>query len=138
MRTPLPLSGFIEVSHTADLALDIFGTSLEDLFLQAAKGMLSLLEIDFLKHSLELTMISIKEEDIESLLVAFLEELLFIVENHHYPVIIDIKINDYKLESSVKMASINTIKKEIKAITFNGLKIIQEAKCYRTHLVFDV
>ncbi|MGD2206527.1 MAG: riboflavin biosynthesis protein RibF, partial [Anaerolineae bacterium] len=71
-----------ELEHTADLALEVWGAELPDLFAGAAEGMYSLMG-DVGGEGLEVTEwheISLEASDLEILLVDWLNELLFLAE----------------------------------------------------------
>ena len=67
---------FEEVEHTADIAIRAFGSNLSELFANAAYGLAcQLAEITDISKNVEET-IEVTADDVEGLLVAFLEELL--------------------------------------------------------------
>lgn len=132
------LSEFREVPHTADAAIDVFGRSLDELFANAAIGMLSIMEINIREEDMGCENFSLTENDQESLLVAFLDEILYIVEQKRCPSNIQIKISGFQLESTFHSFSIISSGKEIKAVTFNQLKIMYVNGQFQTRLVFDI
>ena len=71
---------FEEVEHTADSALRIRGENLEGLFCNAAIGMLQLAGIEPRAGPTRQRQFEFQATDYESLLVAWLEELLFVIE----------------------------------------------------------
>lgn len=138
MRKKQLLSEIREVPHTADAAIDVFGCNLVEVFANAAIGMLSLMEIIIQDEDLGCENISLTENDHESLLVAFLSEILYIIEQKRCPSNIQIKISGAKLESTFHSFPIISSSKEIKAVTFNQLNIIQVNGQYQTRIVFDI
>lgn len=135
----LPDSGYREIEHTADWELEVWASSMEELFIQAAFGMMKLsglkLEPDpKIEQSLEL-----EAADHESLLVAFLSELLYLGEQEHLGFDqFRVKINQQRLTAQLSGAPIQSIDKEIKAVTFHRLAILTDENGLRTRLVFDV
>ena len=138
MRKKQLLPEVFEVPHTADAAIDVFGRSLEELFINAALGMLSLLEVNSQEGDVGCEKILLDENDHESLLVAFLSEILYLVEQKWYPSDIQIKISGSHLESTFQYFPIISYNKEIKAVTFNQLNIMKIDGRFQTRIVFDI
>ena len=129
-----------EIEHTADWALRVRGQNLTDLFRNAAFGMLSLLEIEPLPGNSESRSFELKAEDTETLLVSWLEELLYLLEVESAAVV-DFQVEvleKIQLKATIKLNKIASIKKEIKAVTFNELDIRAAEFGYETIIVFDV
>ena len=131
---------FEEIEHTADWALRVRGDSLTDLFRNAAFGMLSLLDIEPVPGNSESRFFELKAEDTETLLVSWLEELLFPLEVENAAVV-DFQVEvlgKAQLKATIELKKIASIKKEIKAVTFNELDIRTVESGYETIIVFDV
>lgn len=132
-------NGFVEIEHTADWALQVWAEDLSSLFEQAAHGMNFLAEVT-LETGAELTQrISLEAGDPESLLVSFLDEILYFGEQegvgfHTFAV----QINANKLAAELRGASIANQKKEIKAVTFHNLEIVNDNNGCQVEIVFDV
>ena len=76
----MPSFRFEEVEHTADLALKVHGHSLEEIFANAACGLFSLMaDLDNLSPSVNHE-VHLGAPDRESLLVDWLNELLYLHE----------------------------------------------------------
>jgi SHS2 domain-containing protein len=127
-----------EVPHTADAAIDVLGRSLDELFINAALGMLSIMEVNSQEGDVGCEKILLAENDSESLLVAFLSEILFLVEQKRYPSNIKVNISGSQLESTFQCFSIISYNKEIKAVTFNQMNIMQKNGQFQTRIVFDI
>ncbi len=129
----------IEIHHTADVSIRVTAKSLERLFLNAAKGMYALAGIEtncsvFFQRDFDLSAI-----DFESLLVAFLSELLYYVEEEKIAFHnINLVITATSLTCSMKGSLITAIAKPIKAVTFHNLKILALDDQFEVTLVFDV
>ena len=130
--------GFFEVSHTADVSLNVFGRSIEELFVNAANGMYFLIEILFDVSPKNVRTIKIEEQDFESLLVAFLSELLFFVEKRIFICNMDLIITPSVLIGELIEVPIISYQREIKAVTFNELSINHVNGHFMTRLVFDI
>jgi SHS2 domain-containing protein len=131
---------FEEIEHTADWALRVRGQNLTDLFRNAALGMLSLLDIEPVPGNTESRSFELTAEDSETLLVAWLEELLFPLEVENAAVVdFQVKVlQKVQLKATIELKKIASIKKEIKAVTFNELDIRAIETGYETIIVFDV
>jgi len=138
MRKKQLLPKLTEVPHTADVAIEVLGDSLDELFVNAAYGMLSIMEINGQEKNMGREKILLTEYDYESLLVAFLSEILFMVEQKRNPFNIQVKISGSQLESTFQSFSIISYIKEIKAVTFNQLNIKETNSQFKTRIVFDI
>ena len=134
------LPAFEEIEHTADLALRVRGQNLSELFRNAALGMLSLLYVEPLPGGSEYRSFVLLGEDSETLLVSWLEELLFPLEVED-AVVVDFQVEvlgKVQLKATIELMKIASIKQEIKAITFNELDIRSTEFGFETIVVFDV
>ncbi|MCJ7519397.1 MAG: archease [Anaerolineaceae bacterium] len=130
--------GFKEIPHKADAAIIVYGFSLPDLFINAAQGMYHIMGIVVEDHDYVEDTIALQASDHESLLVSYLTELLFLAENNLKIEIIELKIEDFLLNMKILKASAAKIDKEIKAVTFNEMKIIKKNGIYQAKVVFDL
>ncbi|MEJ2597944.1 MAG: archease [Anaerolineales bacterium] len=132
-------AGFQEVEHTADWALEIWAPTLAQLFEQAARGMLALTGIELAAQAREIRQLDLLAIDLESLLVNFLNELLFWGENE-YMAFDDfhLTIEGTHLTGWVEGAPIAAQTKEIKAVTYHNLVISHSAGEFRVRIVLDV
>ncbi|HWP29166.1 MAG TPA: archease [Chloroflexota bacterium] len=73
-------AGFETVDHTAEVGLRAWGPDLAAAFVQAARGLFSLLVPLERVQPVRQREFAIAAEDLEGLLVAWLEELLFVFE----------------------------------------------------------
>ena len=83
---------------------------------------------------------SLKADSVESLLVMFLEEILFFGEDEgvgfdEYEVIIE---KEYDLKAKIHGGTIGSQQKEIKAVTFHNLNVTETESGYEVVIVFDV
>ena len=138
MDAERPFSGFKEVPHKADIALDVFAPNLPEMFINAAMGLYHILGIR--KGTVDLEEIHIVLDDIdrEGLLVVFLTELLYRVEEGCVVNQFSITITENHLEADLNIAPILSRQREIKAITYHELKIIEENGSFHTRLVLDL
>jgi len=131
---------FEEVEHTADWALKVWGADLPNLFKNAAVGMLQLMDALPAQNDPLVRTIDIEAIDRESLLVAWLEELLYEMEIR-LVTYQDIRIRivgDTALQATIEELPLVSIAKPIKAVTFNDLAIRQVQGGLEVTIVFDV
>jgi SHS2 domain-containing protein len=132
-------AGFREIEHTADWALQVWAPDLETLFRQAAKGMYALAETELSSADGSSREVNLEASDAESMLVAFLGELLFFAENEGLGFEkIQVSISGKNLTASMEGSEILSRKKEIKAVTYHNLKVAAEPDGYSVTIVFDV
>jgi SHS2 domain-containing protein len=139
---------FREIEHTADTGIEVWGENLNTLFLNAAKGMYSLIfnpdkiiSDDYFKFSLS-------EENLEDLLVSFLSELNYYIFfkkvffTQFQNINIKQKENVYYLFCSGQILNVPIEQEdqlmEIKSVTYHQLKIIRQGKNYYTRIIFDI
>jgi SHS2 domain-containing protein len=131
--------GYREIEHTADWELRVWAPDLASLMKIAAEGMYDLSHTELADEPQEKREFEINYTDRESLLVDFLSELLFFGEDE------GIAFNSYQLEfygSSLKVlasgALIQSQAKEIKAVTYHHMKIMETEQGLEVNIVFDV
>ena len=135
------MTGFEEVEHTADRALRVFGTSLTELFLNAAAGLTHLMAADVSDISIEIEKsIELNAIDAESLLVEWLSELAYWAESE---MLVFKKFRIQKATNTYLKAKIfggktSMLEKHIKAVTYHNLKIIKTNEGLEATIVFDV
>jgi SHS2 domain-containing protein len=133
------LAGYQEIAHTADWELQVWAPDLPALLEQAARGMyhlqgLALKSGPRREHSFTLTY-----QDIESLIVEFLGELLYLIETTELAFDrFDLKITDYSLHADLSGAPLELLSKEIKAVTYHNLTVHQTKQGLQANIVFDV
>lgn len=132
---------FVEIDHTADLAIRVWGHTLAELFIHAAQGMFTLMRFEPCKATERVTRsISLEAYDIEMLLVDWLDELL-------YQATRDAILFDSFEIRSLKQSALEAVvhgkrpcypQKVIKAVTYAGVAIRETANGYETIVTFDV
>jgi SHS2 domain-containing protein len=134
------MSGFEEIQHTADWAVKIWAVSPEGLFITALKAMYQLMNVSSKKPSeKKFISIDLESENLEGLLVAFLSECHYYQESEMGQLEpVEISIQNNHLKAKMKFRQINSISKEIKAVTFHNLNIDQQPSGLSAILIFDV
>lgn len=138
MDAERPFSGFVEVPHTADIAIDVFAASLPQLFVQAAQALYHILGIRKGTEVQRKVHLHLTEIDLESLLVSFLEELLFYADQKAVACEFKILVEKNSIDAEMKMTASLSQKREIKAVTYHALLIHQNANGYQTRIIFDI
>jgi SHS2 domain-containing protein len=133
-------SSFNEIEHTADISLRVQAEDLIGLFHGAASAMLSLMSLSTDGESESVRTIEVEGIDREDLLVAWLQELLYLVETYEVGFgKIDItEISDTYLSAIVEEIPGVVPSKEIKAVTYHGLEIKETERGFEVVIVFDV
>ncbi len=129
-----------EINHTADWALRVRGDDLTALFENAARGMVSLLgDAPASAITIQQT-ITLQAPDLETLLVDWLTELLYLIdEGNTLDVIRVVRVEGLMLEAEVRGGPVTEpFRKEIKAVTYHMLAIQKTDAGYETVIVFDV
>jgi riboflavin kinase/FMN adenylyltransferase len=154
-----------EIEHTADRAMQVWGSHIEDLFVGAGRGMYSLMaDLDGLV-AVDWREVRLEALDRETLLVDWLNELLFLTETEgllfvewQIESLVDRGRRDYEAQQGVKAAEAAGVegrggamlvaragglhapvtRAQIKATTFHDLKLVQDETGWSTVITFDV
>ena len=131
---------FEQLEHTADLALRIYGRTLRQLFANAAYAMFSqLADLRRVAPSVQ-RQVEVEGMDYESLLVNWLNELLYLQDTRH-EVYMDFgvhKLSRRHLQATVSGEPTEDLQTIIKAATYHGLSIDRSRGWYTCTVVFDV
>jgi protein archease len=131
--------GFEEVQHTADWALRVWAEDLPSLFAEAARGMNGLADVRLAAGKRATRHFRAEASDAESLLVAFLSELIYLQEHESLAFEgFELQFNGSSLSAAMAGARIESLGKPIKAVTYHNLKIEQSGRGYEVEIVFDV
>ena len=128
-----------EIDHTADLALHLWADDLADLFITAARGMFSLIAAPEEGAPSRAIEISLSALDVETLLVDWLNELLYLSETE------SLVFTGYELthltpnalEATIVGKPVAMYYNYIKAATFHNLSVDATLDGYETEIVFD-
>lgn len=138
------MAKYILIDHTADIGIDVFGDSLQDLFANAAFAMFDIIaDLSNVKNKDEYR-ISVSGVDREQLLVNWLSELLYLHDVNGL-LFKDFTINnitDTQLDAIARgegyKDGIHIIKTEMKAVTYHNLSIIKKDSQWQGRIIFDV
>lgn len=132
---------FEELEHTADVALRVYGRDMQELFVHAAEVMFSLIgdcERDAApRFEME---IRLEGPDRESLLIDWLNELLYLFETKsvHFFAFDIRELTTTSLEARVCGGPLTLHEKAIKAATFHDLHISETSEGLEVTVVFDI
>jgi SHS2 domain-containing protein len=135
------------IDHTADIAAEVTGSSLEDMFIAAAAALHESVLEDYTPESNIDKQLTFMEDSIEEILVSFLNELNFwtITSKCIFNSVKEIKISKddkWHLEAVIPAEEFNPskhiLKEEIKAVTYHQMNIVEENGIFRTLVVFDI
>jgi len=135
------------IDHTADIACEVSGDSLEELFTASVEAWRSSVVGETNESNREIKKLNLKASSIEQLLVDFISELNFnlFVRNWLINLVLVLEIkqkNDtWFLSTEIEGTPISKdvkIKQEIKAITFHQMNIEKTENQYHTLIVFDI
>lgn len=134
------VNSFEEIEHTADWAYRVRGNNLAELFIQAAQGLYLLVGMQLTPGAKITRSIELKALDRESLLVAWLNELLYLHESESlgFSQLEIQRLEGTSLKAKVTGAPTQQWLKEIKAVTYHNLAIRNTESGLEVTLVLDV
>ena len=138
---------FENLEHTADLKIRAFGQTKEEVFANMATGMFANICVDSNKlkdQPIEMP-IKIKAHDLPSLLIDFLNGLLYLsdINNQIYDqydlAILQLPDKKWLIEGLARGYNISGLDYEIKAVTYNDLKLDEDLDGnWLAEVVFDL
>lgn len=148
----MAVKDFEQLSHTADLKIRVYGSTLEELFEHALIGMFQIIgphAKECTQHNGRLVCPMLPQEhtielvalDRESLLVDFLSEALYLSDVHNEVYLAaDVHVTqDTSLKATVRGVVIESCDVvEIKAVTYHDLAIKNIDGVWQTDIVFDI
>ncbi|HSL27989.1 MAG TPA: archease [Anaerolineales bacterium] len=131
--------GFEEISHTADWSVRVWAEDLPGLFAECARAMNALSGTRIGSGSRFKREFECEAPDAESLLVAFLSELVYYQEQEGSAFdAFELKVTGKKLKVKMQGAQVLSVDKAIKAVTYHNLRIVEANQRFETTIVFDV
>ncbi len=131
---------------TADIGISVRGKTIGELFQNAAKGLSILLvkEVKEYKSNKKKKEFKLFAQSYESLLVKFLNELLYLYETDflYFTKAEFEKINENELKGYIYFKRLKEKafipNYDIKAVTYHNLKIIKKRIYYYADIIFDI
>ena len=134
--------------HVADVKVQAFGRTKEELFLNAMKGMNAVLQPQIKSpkpaspagRSKVKNKIEVKSVDLNALLVDFLSEVLYLIQTNKevYDEVKFNKFSDTELDGELSGVKVESFGEDIKAVTYHGLKIEKKNNYYQATILFDI
>lgn len=129
---------------TADVGVESSGRTLKEAFENQAAGMFSIMtDLRGVRENLSFE-VEVEAEDIEGLLAAWLEELLFLSDTR----MVFLRRFDITLLGETRLegracgeeidSSRHVIKTDVKAVTYHGLEVRQDEKGVITRVLYDI
>lgn len=136
-----PMKRYEFIEHTADIGVKAYGKNLDEIFENAAVGMFNIMTDTSRVESLGEYRIELVSPDVESLLVDWLTELLYLEETQDVLFgDFEVKVEGRKLVAKARGEKIDRkkhpLKMDVKAVTYHMLEI-NEKKGYAT-ILFDI
>jgi len=132
-------SGFEEIQHTADWALKVWAPDFGSLLEEAARGMNHLMMVVIDPSQPAEYEFTLAADDQESLLVGFLNRILYALELDSIGVdSYDLLVDGFQVKAHLKGGRVVEIQKLIKAVTYHNLAIRSSEGGLETTIVFDV
>ncbi|MBS3084464.1 archease [Candidatus Pacearchaeota archaeon] len=131
------------LAHTADLKFKAYGKTVEEVFINSAKALMSQIFSGRVKEK-EKIKINLSGKDYESLLYNFLEEIIFLIDSKGFLVseVKDLKIDkkSFKLSGVFEGDSGENyeVHTHIKAVTYNEMFVKRERGKWVSQVVLDV
>jgi len=135
--------GYEQIDHTADIGIHAYGDTLTEAFEETAKGMFSIITDISKVEGKKKRKLEIKSENLESLLVNFLSELIYLHEVHNELFRdFDVEIIDddlITLKATAKGEKINLEKHDmdtaVKAVSYHEISIDPKGDI---KIIFDI
>ena len=131
------------IDHTGDIGVVVYGRDLRELFVHAAQAFFQIITEPEKIREKKSEEISLDSNGSEELLVAWLNEFLFLFDTRGLLFRrFDLRqVNDNHLEATVWGEGYeqgrHPIKTVIKAVTYHQLEIKQEKGAWKTQIIFD-
>jgi len=130
--------------HTADVGLRMTAGTLDELFADAARGLVSLIMTNPNELQPRVTVeIRLRGDELDLLLFDWLNELLYRFDTEHFlPGEIDVQVQVPHLKATVRGESLDPTRHqtehEVKAITYHGLKVERRGDKWLAEVIVDI
>lgn len=141
------MSNYKFIEHAADIAVEVSGGSYEEVFITALDAFCKAAMYTKDIQASEKKTINLYSEDINWLLIDFLNEINFLIQTKKWFTINCVELNIEEQDNRLKLSAVllgtestdsSLIKEEIKSVTYHQLNIRKEGNVYSTIVVFDI
>lgn len=136
------------ISHTADVGIDVSGSSLEELFIEAAHGWKRCVIEDSPTKSVDERKVKLSAASLEDLMVQWLNELNFFLTVRRWILHTVVKAKIIVKGSACELNflingepvdyQVQEISMDIKSVTYHQLQIRKTDNRYKTRIIFDI
>ncbi len=130
-----------EIPHTADLAIEVWGSSLEELFKNAGLALCDLVTGESVVEREEEREVFVKGIDVVDLLVNFLSELHYLIFGKGFvysSLDVDLPSQKELKATLVGEKAPEKLEFEIKAVTYHMAEVWKDEGLWKARVVFDV
>ncbi len=129
-----------EVEHTADRAFRIRGRNLRELLEDAAQAMVALDGEPLASECFIRRVIEVERTDQETLLVNWLNEILYLEQTHHefYDHFLLSDVTEHHLRAQLYGRQLDRSVTSLKAVTFHNLEVKESSEGLEATIVVDV
>jgi SHS2 domain-containing protein len=130
--------------HTADVGLRVRAADLDRLFAEAAKALFSLIVVNLdAVRPVEQAEIQLQGDRPDDLLFDWLAELLYLLDSRRMVFgQFDVHVEEHGLTATAKGEPIDRkrheLEREVKAITYHGLKVERTAEGWLAEVIVDI
>jgi SHS2 domain-containing protein len=132
------------IEHTADTGIRAYGTSISEVFINCALGMMSLIVDPGSVRPSSRVSLRAEGRDRESLLVCWLAEIIFQIEvggwvfcEFGVSELSELHVEGWGLGEPLDLAR-HVVELEIKAATYHMLEVKDEGGCWTAQVILDV
>jgi SHS2 domain-containing protein len=135
---------FTFLDHTADMGIQVTGTTLEDLFKNAGQSLMEILIKKRPAGKASLVRLSVSGEDLPDLMVRWLGEILYLFEGDS-KIVMDIDIDavtETRIDATLHTVPFNPklhkVVTEIKAVTYHQIDVASRRDGWQATVIFDL
>ncbi|MFC2133418.1 archease [Bacteroidota bacterium] len=142
------MHGYRQIEHTADIAVEIYADSLENLFRAGVEAWHELSVEGEPAALIGIKNIKLKAASYEELMIIFLSEINYQLHAFKWlsksikSITLNKQEKDFFIDADIEGDAIDfdrfTIKEEIKAVTFHQINIENKDDLFTTKIVFDI
>lgn len=131
------------IDHTADVGILVTAPALEEVFETSAFALTELItSVDSISCRTQ-RRFRLQEDEIETLLVSWLQELLYVLDAEGYIFgRFQVNLHDLILEATAWGEpfdpNIHSMKTEIKAVTYHLLEVVKSDRGWQARVIFDI